>query len=188
MTSEVFALLLDKRATELHEKAVDGDLNRMELAELRALVSHQDKTPAVVHRIRILAAKMAEPTRWERLLGRFSKKFKQNLSELEALVQYGNSKAVWEIAYLHRKKAVMKLDTREESELENLMLYHDSPDVLRITELKVKEQFGYLTADESRELTDLNRNLYRKGGVPNQLLELFWPAKSQQQLDFSRLR
>jgi hypothetical protein len=179
MTDEVFALLLDKRTIELTEKAQEEGLNKVERAELRAITSHYEKSPAVVHRIRILAAKMAQPSRWALLKKRFCKKFRQNVAELEALMQYGDSKAAWEIAYLSRKKAFSQLSKREVAELEFLTLYHDSPDVLRITQLKVKERMDWLDSAETRELSYLQRNLYRKEGVPNQLMDLLWPASKK---------
>lgn len=185
MTGEVFSLLLDKRTSELNGKAAFGKLTRIERAELRALEIHQDKSPAVLHRIRILSAKMAQPNRWGMLMLRFSKKFKQNLAELESLVQYGHSRAVWEIAYLQRCKATRKLSREEASELRHLLLFHDSPDVLHIANLKMKEDLGTLSADEAQELLYLQRNPYRKEGIPGQLLEMFKPAQSHPELDFS---
>lgn len=181
MTDEVFALLLDKRSAELSEREKTGDLNYWERAELRALEAHRDKSPAVLQRIRILAAKMTQPNLWHLLIARFSRKFRQNLAELEALVHYGQSSAVWEIAYLSRKRAHQKLSAHEEAELETMKLYHDSPDVMRITHLKVKEKFDQLSTTEMRELAYLHRNLYREGGVPSQLFEMLWPPAGTSQ-------
>lgn len=194
MTQDVFALLLDNRMSELTGKdltsqdltgknlngnAVESRLNQAERAELRVLAVHQDKAPAVVHRIRVLAAKLAQSNRWGMLVLRFSKKFRQNLAELEALIQYGNSKAVWEIAYLTRKKALSPLLALEAKELHYLRLYYDSPDVLRITRLKLKVESGErLSVDEAKELDALQRNPYRTG-VPGHLLEMLWPADRQ---------
>lgn len=188
MTEEVFSLLLDKRVRELSDKAGKDELSRSERAELRALTAHQDKAPAVAHRIRILTAKMSQPSRWGMLALRFSRKFRQNLAELEALVQYGNSKAVWEIAYLLRKKAAQKLDLMEKSELDCLITYFDCPDVLEITRLKLKEKFGRITENELRELNYLQRNLYRDGGVPSNLLDMFWNDQNQPTLDLTGIR
>jgi hypothetical protein len=188
MTNELFALLLDKRESELNGKSVDSGLNKTERAELRALTAHRDKAPAVAHRIRILAAKMAQPNQLGLLLLRFSRKFKQNLAELEALVHYGTSSAVWEIAYLYRRRASQKLTRHEKSELRNLILFHDSPDVLRITELKLKEEFGELHFSERQELSDLQSNLYRKDGIPTQLLDIFWSNQEPQPLDLTAIR
>ena len=187
MTNELFALLLDKRESELNGKSVDSGLNKTERAELRALNAHRDKAPAVAQRIRILAAKMAQPNKLGLLLLRFSRKFKQNLAELEALIQFGNSCAVWEIAYLYRRRASQKLTRQEKTELRNLILFHDSPDVLRITELKLKEEFGQLYFSERKELSDLQSNLYRKDGIPNHLLDMFWPNQTPQPLDLTAL-
>jgi hypothetical protein len=183
MTSELFSLLLDKRIDELNGKSVESALTCAERAELRAIEAHQDKAPAVVHRIRILAGKLAQPNRWGMFAMRFSKKLRQNLAELDALVQFGHSRAVWEIAYLHRKKAAQKLSLAGQSELNYLTLYHDSPYVLKLTRLKLKEESGELNPAERRELTELHRNLYRQDGVPSQVLELFWPQKNQSYLE-----
>lgn len=179
MTNEVFSLLLDKRRVELSDKAVESSLSKTERAELRAMTAHQDKAPAVAHRIRILAAKMAQENYLGLLFLRFSRKFKQNLAELEALIQYGHSKAVWEIAYLHRKQASEGLAQRERSELNYLTLFHDSPDVLRLTELHLKKDFGILSSPENHELIELQRNPYQKDGIPSQLLEMLWPHQHQ---------
>lgn len=183
MTGEVFSLFLDKRVSELSGKAVEGSLSKTERVELKALEIHQDKEPAVAHRIRILAAKMAQTNYIGLLLLRFSKKFKQNLAELDALIQFGHSPAVWEIAYLNRKKAAQKLKQQEESQLGYLTLYHDSPSVLRITQLKLKEDHGFLSSVERQELQFLHRNTYRKDGIPNQLMEMLWPSPNHFQLD-----
>jgi hypothetical protein len=183
MTNEVFSLLLDKRRCELSDKAVESGLNKTERAELRALTAHCDKAPAVAQRIRILAAKMAQQNYLGILVLRFSRKFKQNLAELEALVQYGNSKAVWEIAYLYRKQATQKLNQVEKSELHYLTLYHDSPAVLRLTELKMKEDYGCLSSGENRELASLQRNIYQRDGIPHQLLEMLWPSQQPLHVD-----
>jgi hypothetical protein len=188
MTSEVFSLLLLRRQEELSEKALETGLTKIEQIELNALREHKDKTPAVAQRIRVLAARMAQPNRWGMLLLRFSRKFQENLAELESLVHYGHSKAVWEIAYLNRKRAARTLNTVERSELQFLTLFHDSPDVLRVTELKMKEEHGSLIAEEIRELSDLQRNLYRKGGIPNHLLEIFWSGHQPQPLDLRQAR
>lgn len=178
MSSEVFAMLLERRLRELSERAMLRNLSRSERAELDALKVHHDKPPAVAHRIRILAAKMAQGGRLETVFSRYSKRFKANLAEREALGQYGYSKAVWEIAYLKRKQATHKLIPVEETELQYLQLYHDSPEVLRLAQLKVKEAYGQLAIEEIRELTELHRNLYRHDGIPSHLLELFWPSAS----------
>jgi uncharacterized protein YnzC (UPF0291/DUF896 family) len=177
MTSEVFSLLLDKRISELNGKAVESCLSKVERAELRALEAHYDKAPAVAHRIRILTSKMAQSSRIKLFFIRFSKKCRQNLAELEALLQYGNSKAVWEIAYLTRKKASGALTEADIKELKLLVLYHDSPEVLRITRLKLKAEAEPLTTEESQELAAIQRNPYRQGGVPQQLLEMLWPTQ-----------
>jgi hypothetical protein len=187
MTNEVFSLLLDKRVFELSDKAVESGLSKVERVELRALNEHQDKAPAVVHRIRILASKMAQKNGLGILLLRFSSTFKQNLAELEALIQYGTSKAVWEIAYLYRKQATQKLSANEKSELEYLMLYHDSADVIRITDLKLREEYGTLSQSERQELVSLQRNMYRKEGIPNHLMEMLWPSQKPLHLDLSQL-
>ncbi len=186
MTDEIFSLLLDKRTEELSDKAGKDNLSQTERAELRALWAHRDKTPAVAHRIRILSAKMAQPHRWGLLALRFSRKFRQNLAELEALVQYGHSRAVWEIAYLLRKKAAQKLSDVEKSELNLLTTYHDCRDVLEITQLKLKEQFGQLSEEETRTLSELHRNLYRHG-QPHQMLDLIW-SDPQSSADFTGIR
>jgi hypothetical protein len=188
MTNDIFALLLDKRESELNGKAVESGLDKTERAELRALNAHRDKAPAVVQRIRILAAKMAQPNKLGLLLLRFSRKFKQNLAELEALIQFGNSRAVWEIAYLYRRKASQKLTDMEKSELHFLTLFNDSPDVLRITELKLRDKFGILPTSERQELASMQSNLYRQEGIPNQLLDMFWPSQHPQTLDLTALR
>jgi hypothetical protein len=176
MSNEVFAMLLERRKMELSERALSRNLTRPERAELNALKNHQDKNPAVVHRIRILAAKMAQPSRLGSWFLKFSSQHKANLAELNALIQYANSRAVWEIAHLKRKQAVQRLSPEEEAELQFLQLYHDSPEVLRITQLKVKEAFGQQTLEDIRELTELHRNLYRYDRLPNHLLELFQPS------------
>jgi len=189
MTNEIFALLLDKRETELNGKSVESGLNKTERAELRALNAHRDKAPAVAQRIRILAAKMAQPNKLGLLLLRFSRKFKQNLAELEALIQFGHSRAVWEIAYLYRRRASQKLTATEKTELHFLTLLSDSPDVLRITELKVKETTEGLPFAERQELTNLQNNSYRQEGLPSQLLDMFFPSHSARQpLDLTALR
>jgi hypothetical protein len=185
MIEEVFSLLLDKRVQELSDKAGKDDLSKTEQAELRALSAHRDKAPAVAQRIRILTAKMAQPSRWGMFLLRFSKKFRQNLAELEALVQYGNSKAVWEIAYLLRKNASRKLTRMEKCELEYLITYHDCPDVVEMTHLKLKEQFGQLTLPEARKLTQLHRKPYQQDSAPDHVLDLFWDECSPPGLDLS---
>jgi len=186
MTNDVFSLLLDKRVSELSDKAVESGLSKAERVEMRALNEHQDKAPAVLHRIRILASKMAQGNYLGILFLRFSRKFKQNLAELEALIQYGNSKAVWEIAYLYRKQATQKLSPTEKSELDYLMLYHDSQDVLRVTQLKMREEYGVLSSVERQELNELQRNLYRKEGIPSHLLEMLWPNHQPMHLDLSQ--
>jgi hypothetical protein len=186
MIDEVFALLLDKRSDELTGKELESGLDKWERAELRAIEAHKDKSPAVAQRIRILAGKMVQPSIWALMMARFSRKFKQNLAELEALIHYGHSTAVWEIAYLNRKKAAGELSPRETFQLEALMLYHDSPHVLRLAELKVKEAFDNLAETEQRELSFLQRNIYRSG-VPAQLLEMLWPTQGSNALDLSRL-
>lgn len=188
MTNDIFALLLDKRESELNGKAVESGLDKTERAELRALNAHRDKAPAVVQRIRILAAKMAQPNKLGLLLLRFSRKFKQNLAELEALIQFGNSRAVWEIAYLYRRQASQKLTEMEKSELHFLTLFNDSPEVLRITELKLRDKFGSLPTSERQELATMQSNLYRQEGIPNQLLDMFWPSHKPQTLDLTVLR
>jgi hypothetical protein len=189
MTNDIFALLLDKRESELNGKSVESSLSKTERAELRALNAHRDKAPAVAQRIRILAAKMAQPNKLGMLLLRFSRKFKQNLAELEALIQFGNSRAVWEIAYLYRRRASQKLSAQEKNELHFLTLFNDSPDVLRITELKLKAEAGSIAFAERQELSSMQSNLYRKDGIPNQLLDIFWPSHSiNQLLDLTALR
>jgi len=187
MTNEIFALLLDKRENELNGKSVESGLSKTERAELRALHAHRDKAPAVAQRIRILAAKMAQPNQLGLLLLRFSRKFKQNLAELEALVQFGNSRAVWEIAYLYRRRAAQKLSPQEASELHFLTLFDDSPDVLRITELKLRSAFGSISLAERQELDNLQCNLYRKDGIPKHLLDIFWPSHHSHVMDFTAL-
>jgi hypothetical protein len=187
MTNEIFALLLDKRENQLNGKSVESGLSKTERAELRALHAHRDKAPAVAQRIRILAAKMAQPNQLGLLLLRFSRKFKQNLAELEALVQFGNSRAVWEIAYLYRRRAAQKLSPQETSELHFLTLFNDSPDVLRITELKLRSAFGSISLAERQELDSLQSNLYRKEGIPNHLLDIFWPSHHSHVMDFTAL-
>lgn len=189
MTNDLFALLLDKRESELNGKSVESGLNKAERAELRALNAHRDKAPAVAQRIRILAAKMAQPNKLGLLMLRFSRKFKQNLAELEALIQFGHSRAVWEIAYLFRRRAAQKLTLVEKSELHFLTMFSDSPEVLRITELKVKETHEQISSAERQELKYLQSNLYRKEGIPNQLLDMFWPHNhTHQTLDVTVLR
>lgn len=187
MTSDVFTLLLDDRIFELSDKAVESGLSKAERVELKALTEHQDKAPAVVHRIRILASNMAQKNKLGIWLLRFSKTCKQNLAELEALIQYGQSRAVWEIAYLYRKQASQKLSAMEASELEYLTLFHDSPDVLRITELKLKADFGQQSSAERQELAALQRNLYRNEGIPNHLMEMLWPSQHPMHLDLSQI-
>ncbi len=187
MTDEVFALLLDYRSAELNLKARHDGLDAWERAELRAIEAHRDKAPAVAQRIRVLAVKMVQPNIWRLLMARFCKKFRRNLAELEALVHYGHSAAVWEIAYLSRKQACQKLGPEEATELELLKRYHDSPDVVRITRLKLKERVGELSAAESRELASLQRNQYMHGGVPEQIFEMLWaPRDAAPALDLSR--
>jgi hypothetical protein len=181
MTNDIFALLLDKRETELNGKSVESGLNKTERAELRALNAHRDKAPAVTQRIRILAAKMAQPNKLGLLLLRFSRKFKQNLAELEALVQFGNSRAVWEIAYLYRRRASQKLTPVEKTELHFLTLFNDSPDVVRITELKVKESQEALPSAERQELKTLQTKSYSQEGIPAHLLDMFWPSQNNRQ-------
>lgn len=189
MTNDLFALLLDKRESELNGKSVESGLNKAERAELRALNAHRDKAPAVAQRIRILAAKMAQPNKLGLLMLRFSRKFKQNLAELEALIQFGQSRAVWEIAYLFRRRAAQKLTPVEKSELHFLTMFNDSPDVLRITELKVREVHDQISFTERQELKHLQSNLYRQEGIPNQLLDMFWPHNgAHQTLDLTALR
>ncbi len=179
MTQDVYALLLDKRSDELSDKALKGLLSKSERAELRALSRHHDKTASVAQRIRVLSARMAQATPWKMLVLQFSKKYRANLAELESLVHYGHSKAVWDIAYLARKKASEKLSQAESFELESLVLYYDSPAVLRITQLKVRERFEHLNADESRELSHLHRNLYGRGDVSAEVLSVLWPGSER---------
>ncbi len=178
MTPELCTLLLDKRASELNGKSVESRLNPSERAELRALNAHQDKAPAVAQRIRVLAVNLAQPNALGLLLLRFSRKFRQNLAELDALIQFGQSRAVWEIAYLSRRRATQKLTAAEESELHFLTLFNDSPEVLHITQLKLKGEAGTLSTEERQELSNLQRNPYRQNGIPHQLLDLFWPNQS----------
>jgi hypothetical protein len=175
MTHELVALLLDRKHSKLNGNAVESSLSKAERVERRAVEAHQDKAPAVLHRIRILASKMAQSHWIGLMMLRFSKKFSQNLAELESLIHYGNSKAVWEIAYLTRKKAVKSLTPQEYQELQCLQLYHDSPEVLSLTRLKMKSETDRLSADESQELASLLRNPYRKCGVPGDILEMLWP-------------
>lgn len=179
MSDEIFKMLLERRKTELSELALNRNLNRAERAELNVLTRYREKNPAVVHRIRILAAKMAQPSRLGAWFLKLSRQHKANCVELEALIQYANSRAVWEIAYLKHKAALQKLPPEEEVELQYLQLYHDSPDVLRITQLKVKEAFGQQTLEDIREMTELHRNLYRTDR--GHLLDLFQPAKNPQE-------
>lgn len=187
MTNEVFTLLLNNRMSELSDKAVESGLSKAERVELKALTEHQDKAPAVVHRIRILASKMAQENKLRLWLLRFSKQCKQNLAELEALIHYGQSRAVWEIAYLYRKQAIQKLTPMEKSELDYLILFHDSPDVLRITELKLKADYGMHSSSERQELASLQRNLYGEQGIPNHLMEMLWPSQRSLNLDLSQI-
>lgn len=174
MTSEIFSLLLNQ-----HQSSVNGKTLEKRLSG--------NQPPAVNNRIGVLLANLAQPNQWRLWISRFSRKFKQNLAELESLLQYGNSHVVWEIAYLNRKKAAQKLNPVEQRELNYLTLYHDSPSARRITDLKLKESFASLSAQEQRELTDLQRNLYQDTGVPDQLLELLWPQTHQRPLEWIHL-
>ena len=97
MTQEVFSLLLDQRISELNGKAVESGLSKMERAELRALEAHQDKAPAVAHRIRILAGKMAQPNRLHLVWLRFSKKFKQQFTKTTNQRRYEQKS--WSVEY-----------------------------------------------------------------------------------------
>lgn len=171
MTSEVFSLLLNQQVSPQNGKTLEKRLS-------------ESKPSAVTTRIRILINHLSQPNQWRFWLARFSRKFKQNLAELEALLQYGSSHAVWEIAYLNRKKAAEKLSAVEKRELNYLTLFHDSPSVRQITDLKLKEEFGNLSPQEHRELTHLQRNLYQGSEIPTQLLELLWPHHQTRQADW----
>lgn len=142
----------------------------------------------VSQRIRILMSNIRQHGMWAGVLRLFSKKLRQNVAELEALIQYGQSGAVWEIAYLRRKQAARKLDAVEKNKLEYLRLFHDSPDVLRITELRLKADQDTISFAERQELTALQRNPYRKGGIPGHLLEMLWPPHTTRHLDVGALR
>ncbi|WP_373531397.1 hypothetical protein [Vampirovibrio sp.] len=143
--------------------------------------------PAVNHRIGVLLANLARPNQWLLWIARFSQQFKQNLAELEALLQYGHSDVVWDIAYLNRKKVAQKLNPVEQQELSCLTVFHDSPFAKRITQLKLKEAADNLSRDEQKELTHLQRNLYRETGVPAQLIELLWPQTHHYPLEWHHL-
>lgn len=170
MTSEVISLLLNQTTPSRNGKTLEQRL------------SEQNPT-AVTTRIQILINHLAQSNRWQLLFSRFSKKFKQNLAELETLLQYGSSHAVWEIAFLSRKKASEKLSPVEQKKLGYLTLFHDSPAVQEITQLKLKNDFEGLTPKEQRELTQLQRNLYPNSEIPHQLLELLWPHNTNHHLD-----
>ena len=171
MTSEMFSLLVRPKNASPNGKTLETCLS-------------DSKPSAVTTRVHILINHLSQPNHWRFWLTRFTRKFKQNLAELEALLQYGNSYAVWEIAYLNRKKAAEKLSPREQRELNYLTLFHDSPSVRQITNLKLKEEFDDLTPQEHRELTSLQRNLYQDNGIPAQLLELLWPHHQNRQPDW----
>lgn len=170
MTSEVFSLLLNQEQTPQNGKTLEQRLS--------------EQNPSVVStRIQILINHLSQPNRWRLLLSRFSRKFKENLAELETLLQYENSHAVWDIAFLNRKKAIEKLSPVEEKKLDYLLLFHDSPAVREITHLKLKNDFESLTPQEHRKLTQLQRNLYPNAEIPHQLLELLWPQHTNHHLD-----
>ncbi len=170
MTSEVFSLLLNQPETPQNGKTLEQRLS-------------EQKPSAVSTRIHILINHLSQPNRWQLLLSRFSRKFKQNLAELETLLQYGSSHAVWDIAFLSRKKVAEKLSPVEQKKLNYLLLFHDSPAVQEITSLKLKNDFDTLTPQEHRELTQLQRNLYQNDEIPSQLLELLWPQHANHHLD-----
>ncbi len=137
----------------------------------------------VARRIAALMAQLPQPSRWQRLFLRFTSQFKQNMAELEALMQYSSSPVVWDIAHLNRKKAQKKLSPMERQELDYLTIYHDSPAVHRITTLKLKEYAQTLSMAEQRELTHLQRNLYQGKGIPSQVLDLLWSEAPQNLTD-----
>ena len=107
---------------------------------------------------------------------RASSRYRQNLAELEALIQFGSSRAVWEIAYLTRKKAVGLLNEREALQLNCMTQFHESPDVLRLTRLKLQaevEGLDTLNVDDARDLDTLLRNPYCRKDRDMAALELF---------------
>jgi hypothetical protein len=174
MTREVFSLLLNP--INQNSSSVNGK-------PLEKRLSNPPPSP-VNHRIGILLANLTRPNRWLLWISRFSQKFKQNLAELETLLQYGNSSVVWEIVDLNRKKVAQKLNPMEQRELNCLTVFHDSPFARRITNLKLKESATSLSREEQRELTHLQRNLYQETGVPAQLLELLWPQSNHHPLEW----
>ncbi len=175
MSQEVISLLLTNQdPSEQNGKSLEKRLS-------------ETQSSAVVNRILILLNHLSQPNRWRLWWSRFSKKFQQNLAELEALLQYGNSQAVWEIAHLNRKKAAEKLSRFENRKLVYLTLFSDCPSVERITLLKLKEEFEDISAPEQRELTQLQRNLYPNASIPHQLLELLWPHPQNRHQDWQLL-
>ncbi|WP_303672891.1 hypothetical protein [Vampirovibrio chlorellavorus] len=133
----------------------------------------------VARRMAALMAQLPEASRWQRIFLRFTSQFKQNMAELEALMHYSSSPAVWDIARLTRKKAQQKLSPTEQQELDCLTTFHDSPSVHRITSLKLKEYTRSISVVEQRELTHLQRNLYQGKGIPTQVLDLLWTQPPQ---------
>jgi hypothetical protein len=149
------------------------------LAQLKSPVSHIVPPVGVAGRIAALMVQLPQPSRWQRLFLRFTSQFRQNMAELEALMHFSSSPAVWDIARLTRKKAQQKLSPVEQQELDCLTTYHDSPSVHRITSLKLKAYRHCLSVEEQRELTHLQRNLYQGQGIPAQVLDLLWSQRPQ---------
>lgn len=137
----------------------------------------------VADRITALMAQLPQTSQWQSWFVRFTSQFKQNMAELEALMHYSSSPAVWDIARLTRKKAQQKLSPVEQQELDCLTTYHDSPVVHDITSLKLKAYTHSLSVDEQKELTNLQRNLYQGKGIPPQVLDLLWAQPPQKLAD-----
>ena len=140
----------------------------------QVFVAHADKPMAVTQRICVLAERLAQDNLFALLLARRSESFKHNWAELEALLHYGQSKVVWEIALLSRRKAAGALSVDEAAELDSLLLYHDCPDALRLAQLTVKKLLDQINDLEGRELARLQRGISQSAAA--QVFDILWPA------------
>ncbi len=171
MTEIVYNLLLDEQSSTISTLSAGLNVSWLwksrqntsfkkmitlaERVERRALTLHCDKAPAVAHRIGILASKMAIPNYFVLLKLRLSKHISPNLAELEALIQYGHSKAVWDIAYLTRKKSLGTITVFEVARLACMQEYHNHPEVLRLTRLQMAAQRSGISGEDADSLKEL---------------------------------
>lgn len=171
--------LCQKRLAVLQGKALDGLLSQTEQVELETLQTHRHRTPAVLNRIWVLTVHLARRNRWYRFVLRLSRKFRQNVAELDALLQYGDSAAVWDIAYLARKRAVQRLSPEECREWRYLVLYHDHPHVHRLVALKLRGEQRSWSPQEQAEWAALHQDMGPRGGMSRHLLDVLWPPASR---------